>query len=97
MFTRPSAEKSGTIRDPLTHDARGPERQHEYQHDESKDVLIVTTEHARRQVSDVPRTQALDQPEQNPTEHRAVDVAYATKHRRRKSLEPRSETHRELR
>ena len=72
---------------------RRPEHQHDDQHDEGEDVLVVAAEEAAGQVADVARPQRLDQAEQHAAEHRPGQVADAAEHGGGEGLEAEHETH----
>src|SRR5262245_50295099 len=71
---------SGTIGHPFAEQALRPHGQHEDQHDEGEDVLVVAAEHAAGQLADVAGAERLDQAEQHTAHHRARQVADAAEH-----------------
>src|SRR5687767_13491979 len=72
---------SRTVGHPFAEQALRPHREHEDQHDEGEDVLVVAAEHAAGQHADVAGAEGLDQPEQHAADHRAGQIADATEHR----------------
>src|SRR5678815_5734321 len=61
--------------------------QHQDQHDEREDVLVVAAEHAAGQHADVAGAERLDQAEQHAADHRAGEVADAAEDRRGERLQ----------
>ena len=72
------------------------QRQHEDQHDEGEDVLVVGAQDAARQVADVACAERLDHAQQHAAEHGAREVADAAEHGRREGLQAGLEAHRVL-
>src|SRR5450755_1258086 len=72
MFMRCS---SGAVGHAFAEQPLGSQCQHQDQHDERKDVLVVAAENAAGQRADVARAQRFDQAEQHAAEHRASEVA----------------------
>src|SRR5450830_2138270 len=72
---------SGTICHPLTQQAGGSQGQHKDQHNEGKNIGIVTTQHATRERANVAGTQGFDQTQQDATQHSAAQVTNTAKHR----------------
>src|SRR5689334_17763715 len=72
---------SGSIGDALAEQALRPQREHEDQHDEREDVLVVAAEHATGQDADVAGAERLDQAEQDAADHRTGQVADAAEDR----------------
>src|SRR4029077_5412239 len=66
---------SRSIGHALAEQALRSHREHEDQHDEGKDVLVVAAEHAAGQLADVAGAERLDQAEQHAAHHRAGEVA----------------------
>src|SRR4051812_35074680 len=86
---------SGAIRHALAEQALRAQRQHEDQHDEREDVLVVRAEHAAGDLADVAGAERLDQAQQHAAQHGAGQVADAAEHGRREGLEAGGEAHRE--
>src|SRR5512134_3224034 len=82
---------SRTVGHPFAEQALRAHGQHEDQHDEGEDVLIVAAEHAAGQCADVAGAERLDQPEQHAAHHRAGQVADAAEHRGGERLQSRQE------
>ena len=53
----------------LAEQSRRPEHQHENEHDEGEDVLVVATEETARKIADVAGAEGLDQAEQHASGH----------------------------
>src|SRR5262245_9172663 len=87
---------SGTVGHPFAEQALRPHGEHEDQHDEGEDVLVVAAEHAAGQLADVAGAERFDQPQQHPAHHRPGEVADAAEHRRGERLQARQEAHRVL-
>ena len=88
---------SGAVGHAFAQQARRPQRQHEDQHDEGEDVLVVAAQHAAGEVADVAGAELFDQAEQDAADHRAAEIADAAEHRRREGLQAGQEAHRVLR
>src|SRR3990167_4210311 len=71
---------SGAIRHALAEQALRAQREHEDQHEEGEDVLVVAAEHAAGERADVAGAERLDQPEHHAAQHRARQVADAAEH-----------------
>src|SRR3954447_5647508 len=84
---------SGAVRHPLAEQPRGPQREHDDQHDEGEDVAVLAAQHAAGDDADVARADGLDQSEQDAADHRARQVADAAEHRRGEGLQSRQEAH----
>src|SRR5882672_1353259 len=80
----------------LTEQALRSYGEHEDQHDEGEDVLVVAAQHAAGQAADVAGAERLDQAEQDTADHRAGEVADAAEHRSSESLQPGQKPHRVL-
>src|SRR5471032_2139874 len=78
----------GAVRHTFAHDAGRPHGEHDDQHDEGEDVLVVTAEEAAGEVADVAGAQALDNAEHDAAYHGAVNVADAAQHGRREAFKP---------
>lgn len=83
------------MRDPpfFAEQAGGLEHQHDDQHDEGEDVLVMAAEEAAAQVADIARPQRLDDAEQDAAGHRAGEVADTAEHGGGKRLEAEHEAH----
>src|SRR3954463_4753965 len=57
--------RSCPVRHPLAQQARGPQCQHDDEHDEGKNVGVVAAQHTAGQLADVAGADRLDQPQQN--------------------------------
>src|SRR5512142_367820 len=69
--------RSGAVGDTLAEQALRAQRQHEDQHDEGEDVLVMAAQHVAGQVADVAGTERLDHAERHAADHRAGQVADA--------------------
>src|SRR6185369_9313260 len=78
---------SGPVRHALAQQPRGPQRQHEDQHDESEDVGVVAAQDATGHHSDVAGADRFDQSKQDAAHHRAGQVADAAEHGRGERLQ----------
>src|SRR6478735_9877904 len=87
---------SSPVRHTLAEQPRGPQRQHDDQNDERKDVAVVAAQYIARERADVARADGFDQPQQDAANHRAGEVADAAEHSRSEGLEARDEAHRVL-
>src|SRR5438067_12025245 len=58
----------------LAQQALRSQGEHEDQHDEGEDVLVVAAQHAAGEQADVARAQRFDEPEQHAAHHRARQV-----------------------
>src|SRR5574343_918995 len=87
---------SGTVGHTLAHEPGRPQREHDDEHDESKDVGVVAHQQATGEVTDVARADRLDQAQQNTANHRPRKIADAAKHGSGESLQTGDETPRML-
>src|SRR5512139_2251186 len=60
---------SRTVGHPFAEQALRPHGEHEDQHDEGEDVLVVAAEHATGELADVAGAERLDQAEQHAADH----------------------------
>src|SRR5512143_3443555 len=67
----------GTFDHPRAQQARGTEHEHGDQHEEREHVLIVAAQKTAGQVADVAGAEGLDQPQQQPPQHGAGQIADA--------------------
>ena len=79
---------------PHAHPA-GPraQREDDDEHNESKDIGVLTAQHPARQIADIARADGLDQPQQQAADHRPGQIADTTEHGRREGLETRQKAH----
>src|SRR3954470_11929212 len=91
---RVMAWRSGAIGDALAEQALRAQREHQDEHDEGEDVLVVAAENAAGEVADVAGTERLDQAEQDAADHRTGEVADAAEDGSGERLQPRQEAHR---
>src|SRR5438132_6991850 len=87
------ASSSRPVGHALAEQALRPEGEHEDQHDEREDVLVMAAQHAAGDHADVAGAQRFDEPEQHAAHHRTRQVADAPEHRRGEGLEAGEEAH----
>src|SRR5208282_2828454 len=88
-----SSMKLCSIRNAFAEQARGPENQHQDQHEEREHILVIAAEDAAGQIADVAGTEAFDHTKQYAAKHRAAQVADAAEHRRGECLESEQKSH----
>src|SRR3954468_7014959 len=82
---------SGAVRHPLAEQPRGPQREHDDQHDEGEDVAVLAPQDAAGDDADVAGTDGLDEAQEDAAHHRAGQVADAAEHCGGERLQAREE------
>src|SRR3989454_5119718 len=82
---------SRALSDDLAQQALGSEDEDHDEHREGEDVLVLGAERSPREQGQIGGGEGLEQPEHEPAEHRAGDVADAAEHGRGEGLQPRNE------